>query len=150
MSSDVWYANGLRFQCVRCGNCCSGSPGHVRVTDSEISAIASHLGMNEADFRRQHTVEKTGQGTCLTERSNDDCVFYNRGHGCVVYERRPQQCRTWPFWESVLASPDIWRDMAEDCPGIDSGRWHDVTKITSCVSKDQSATGPPGGQGNRI
>ncbi|MFM1805538.1 MAG: hypothetical protein RL136_2417, partial [Planctomycetota bacterium] len=35
MSTDAqapWYAEGLRFECTQCGNCCSGGPGAVWFT----------------------------------------------------------------------------------------------------------------------
>ena len=46
-----WYADGLRFACTQCGNCCTGEPGFVWVNDAEIAAIAEvrgWLASNEA------------------------------------------------------------------------------------------------------
>ena len=28
-----WYADGLPFTCTQCGDCCTGDPGYVWVTD---------------------------------------------------------------------------------------------------------------------
>ena len=30
--SPEWYRDGLRFECTRCGACCTGAPGYVWVT----------------------------------------------------------------------------------------------------------------------
>ena len=39
MRGDPWYREGLRFECIRCGGCCTGFPGTVRVTNEEIEEI---------------------------------------------------------------------------------------------------------------
>ena len=54
----------------------------------------------------------------MRERANFDCVFYRPGEGCTVYAARPTQCRTYPFWGRILASPTTWEIEAETCPGI--------------------------------
>jgi Fe-S-cluster containining protein len=119
MSEEVWYRDGLRFSCTRCGNCCTGAPGFVWVNDEEIRAIA--------EFRGEPLEEVTGlcsrmahRGRTLRENADGDCVFYDRQQGCLIYQVRPRQCRTWPFWHSNVASPEAWQRTCEICPG--SGR----------------------------
>ena len=59
----------------------------------------------------------------LIEWANGDCVFFHgESRTCQVYDVRPRQCRTWPFWPSNLASPAAWEDTAERCPGCNRGR----------------------------
>lgn len=132
----TWYDDGLYFECQRCGNCCSGNPGHVWVNDEEIAAIARHLGMSEEDFRACHTVIMGELGTRLTERENNDCLFFNREYGCVIYELRPRQCVTWPFWRGNLATPERWQEMAQNCPGINRDKYHGLTEIRDCLNND--------------
>lgn len=130
---EPWYKEGLQFECVRCGNCCSGRPGHVWVTDEEIAAIAAYLGLPEGEFRRQYII-CVGQGAMsLAERFNHDCIFFNRVHGCVIYEVRPRQCRTWPFWKAVLLAPEVWDEMARSCPGMGRGRTYRLDEIEALV-----------------
>jgi Fe-S-cluster containining protein len=38
-----------------------------------------------------------------------------------VYEDRPAQCRTWPFWMSIVASRQSWEVAGRTCPGINTG-----------------------------
>ncbi|WP_296458322.1 hypothetical protein [Rubinisphaera sp.] len=38
-----WYKDGLKFECTQCGNCCTGGPGAVWVSEEEIQAIAEYL-----------------------------------------------------------------------------------------------------------
>jgi Fe-S-cluster containining protein len=117
--SDPWYKDGLRFTCTRCGHCCTGDPGFVWVDDADLEAIADHLGETLETVRGLYT-RWTARGRTLREKANGDCVFYDRQAGCTVYPARPPQCRTWPFWESNVASPEAWQKTCEECPG--SGR----------------------------
>ncbi|MEO1716003.1 MAG: YkgJ family cysteine cluster protein [Planctomycetota bacterium] len=120
--------NGLRFECTQCGGCCTGPSGYVKFTDDEAQAMAAKLGISIGEFMRSYTHE-TPMGRSLTERVTDfgyDCVFLDRdtlpGKAiCGLYDARPAQCRTWPFWKSNLSSEHAWRRAAMECPGIDRG-----------------------------
>lgn len=119
---------GLRFACTMCGRCCTGPEGFVLVNDAEVSALAARLGVADDQFVARFT-HMTGRGRSLTERPTEhgnDCVFLDRmsvpGKAvCGVYEDRPRQCRTWPFWRSTLMSPDAWDRASRTCPGINTG-----------------------------
>src|SRR5580765_468126 len=82
---DPWYRDGLRFECTQCGNCCTGAPGFVWVTDAEIATIADHLHMPEAEFRALHTRTIFEGKVSLREKPNHDCAFYEHGVGCTIY-----------------------------------------------------------------
>src|SRR5262245_13427228 len=103
--SEPWYRGGLRFECTRCGKCCTGEPGYVWVTDDELRAIADYLQQPFEEVRAVRT--RLGhRGLTLREKANGDCVFYDRDlPGCTIYPVRPPQCRTWPFWESCITTP---------------------------------------------
>ena len=59
--------------------------------------------MSEESFRRRYTEDVYRRGVTLVEKAdNHDCIFYDRQRGCTVYEDRPRQCRTWPFWRPLL------------------------------------------------
>jgi Fe-S-cluster containining protein len=154
-----WYAQGLRFACTQCGNCCTGAPGYVWISREEIARLAQHLSL---------TVERTidlycrgvGDRFSLKETFNPrhggyDCVFLHERAAvsdgtkvahttrvCSVYAARPAQCRAWPFWASNLASPEAWELAAKRCPGIGRGDRHGLKEIES--ARDQtSASTPP-------
>ena len=116
---EPWYADGLAFECTRCGKCCTGDPGFVWVNDEELTAIAAKLGEPVERVRGLYTKELFRRRS-LKEKANNDCVFWDPAAGCTVYEVRPRQCRTWPFWESNVATPADWERTREICPG--SGR----------------------------
>ena len=131
-----WYAEGLRFQCARCGNCCTGAPGAVRVDKGEIEALASHLEMAQEEFRAVYTRRLPTGDVSLKERGNRDCIFFDRERGCTVYPHRPRQCRTWPFWRAVVASPERWAEAATECHGMHQGPLIDAATIRRMSERD--------------
>jgi len=128
-ADDPWYRDGLAFECTRCGNCCTGEPGVVWVNDEELAALSAKLGEPLDEVTAVYTCIVHGQRT-LREKANGDCVFFDRKQGCTVYTVRPRQCRTWPFWESNLESPESWNAMARGCPGANQGDVIPLEEIT--------------------
>ena len=118
--SEPWFEDGLRFRCTRCGNCCTGTPGYVWVNDAELAAIADFRGKSVEEVTGLYT-RRAKRGRTLREKDNGDCVFYDRKRGCTIYPVRPRQCRTWPFWESNVATPEAWERTCEICPGSGKG-----------------------------
>jgi len=124
-----WYKHGLRFTCTQCGHCCTGEPGFVWVNDDDLAAIAEYLDEPLAEVRAMYT-KLAARGLSLREKSSGDCVFYDRQAGCTIYEVRPPQCRTWPFWESNVASPESWERTCAVCPGSGQGELIPEEEIT--------------------
>src|SRR5438128_986169 len=104
---EPWYHDGLRFTCTKCGHCCTGAPGFVWLDVDELHALAEFLQTPLAEVVALYT-RATHRGRSLREKVNGDCVFYDKALGCTIYEVRPAQCRTWPFWESNLETPKDW------------------------------------------
>ena len=128
--SEPWYKDGLRFTCTRCGHCCTGEPGFVWVGDDDLTAIADFLGERVERIEALYT-RKERRGRTLREKANGDCVFYDRQRGCTIYAVRPPQCRTWPFWESNVATPEAWQKTCDVCPGSGKGELIPADEITS-------------------
>lgn len=139
-----WFAHGdpatgergLRFSCTMCGNCCSGPEGYVLVSERECAALAARLGLEVAEFVDRYT-HVTAHGRSLNEKitpSGHDCVFLDRERVpgkavCGVYKDRPTQCRTWPFWPSVLRDRHTWERSKRICPGIGKGTLIPVSEV---------------------
>ena len=127
--SEPWYKDGLRFKCTACGDCCTGAPGYVWVNQAEIEALASRLGL-DVDVFESRFVRWIGIRRSLVEYANGDCVFFNnKSRKCNVYEDRPRQCRTWPFWKSNIKSQQAWEETCKVCPGSGKGRLYQLEKI---------------------
>src|SRR5207302_11063965 len=112
-----------------CGNCCTGPPGYVWVNDEELAAIAAHRG-EAVEMAEMLYTYRTAQGRSLREKANNDCIFYDCKEGCTIYPVRPRQCRTWPFWESNVSTPDAWRRTCDVCPGSGQGELISAEEIT--------------------
>lgn len=83
------------YECQRCTACCRW-PGQVRITGSEISRMAAHLRMPEADFIERYTrLRPDRQGLALMDKANGECIFLE-GNNCAVQPVKPQQCRDFP------------------------------------------------------
>ena len=101
----------------------------VWVSDEEIAQIATLRKMSVEEVRRLHT-RVVEDRVSLTERENGDCTFFDsETRRCTVYEARPAQCRTWPFWNSNLESPQAWKTMQRSCPGAGRGQFVPLEEI---------------------
>jgi len=131
-SDEPWFREGLAFTCTRCGACCTGAPGYVWVSVEEIEAIARFRKLPVEEFSR-HFVRRVGEHYSLIERPGGDCIFWDREQGCTVYEARPVQCRTWPFWPENVETPEAWKHITEVCPGSGKGRHFAATEIIESI-----------------
>ncbi len=100
------------------GRCCTGESGNIFVTQQEIEKLAMLLKMDEALFRVTYLIKK-GYKFSLKEKVvglSNDCIFYDRKiGGCGVYDARPLQCRTFPFWDYFKNN---LQELKNECPGV--------------------------------
>jgi uncharacterized protein len=119
MENDVeekWYKDGLRFSCTQCGKCCTGRPGVTWISLDEMQKLAEYLKISMDDLIKKYLRKVDGKWA-LKERLDHSCVFlYDKK--CRVYEVRPRQCQTFPFWKQALESKDTWDQLKNVCEGI--------------------------------
>ena len=100
------------------GNCCIGESGYIWVTPAEIKAIATFLNLSDELFKKDH-LRKVRYRYSLKERKvgeSYECEFFDKElKGCTVYDVRPSQCRTFPFWDYFKKHID---EVEKECPGI--------------------------------
>lgn len=144
--SQPWYANGLKFECTQCGRCCGGAPGYVWVSDAEIAAMAAHFGLAVEDFIARHVRDVEENRRSLLEQANGDCEFLREDADgkkrCSIYQVRPEQCRTWPFWQSNMKTPRDWERAGRTCPGIDKGQTYSLPVIQAALLRNREAQLP--------
>ncbi len=122
---------GLRFTCTRCSACCRFDSGFVWVSDADLSGMATGLDLSRAAVLSRYcrVVNIAGfRQISLAEQANMDCVFWIDG-ACSVYEHRPLQCRSFPFWAPYLGSREDWDGLALRCPGVNVGELHSAETI---------------------
>lgn len=123
-----WYRDGIRFECQGTGRCCTarGDYGHVYLSADEAGAAAALLEMSLTDFEDAFCRFDDGERELRFQRGA--CVFLD-GHQCSIYEARPVQCRTWPFWPENLKKKAWDRDVAPFCAGVGKGRLYSIAEI---------------------
>ncbi|TVR92858.1 MAG: YkgJ family cysteine cluster protein [Spirochaetaceae bacterium] len=130
-SGEYLHSNGLRFECNRCSHCCRHDPGLVFLAEEDIVRIPQYLRIGRAEFLARYCRNVdigTVRRITIDERPNYDCVFWSE-NGCEIYEVRPLQCRSYPFWASVVESVESWQAESEHCPGINTGTLHSSDEI---------------------
>lgn len=135
--NEPFYKDGLNFSCTRCNNCCRHEPGYVFLSQKDLNRLADGLSLSADDFIHRYcrTVDMFGfKRLSLTEKPNYDCVFWADG-GCTVYNLRPLQCRSYPFWSSHLVSRHAWNSVEESCPGVNYGQLHSRAEIDQWLQK---------------
>ena len=98
--------------------------------------MAKKLDITVDDFYKRYT-RKIGVKWSLIENVIDgkfDCTFLDRTTekpSCKLYEARPSQCRSWPFWLENLQSEASWlrAKRRTPCPGMDSGKLIPASEI---------------------
>jgi Fe-S-cluster containining protein len=109
-----------RFQCKRCGNCCTDKNTLVNVTYHDLIRIIEGLDLNIDETLEilgfyifdkppsKDELEKMVVPPIETERGpaftgikkdmNGKCYFYDeKNKKCLIYKLRPMFCRTFPF-----------------------------------------------------
>lgn len=133
---DWFEPEGLRFECTMCGACCSGGEGFVLFSREEGEAIARRLGVTVGEFTERYT-HRTPAGQSLREIQTPhglDCIFLDRASVpgkavCSLYEDRPAQCRTFPFWPEHIRSPRSWQKLSRACEGVGRGGFVPVEAV---------------------
>ena len=99
--------------------CCRGPKGYIWLTKARAKSIAESLNMSFDRFSAQYLRIVNG---ALSLREvyiapyEYACVALNQQtNQCTIYEHRPDQCRTFPFWDENQRQPEI---PARYCPGI--------------------------------
>lgn len=106
--------------CETCkGNCCIGESGYIWVNPIEMKRIADHLKI-DTETLKSRFLNKIGYKFSIKEVQYDTnayaCLFFDLDKkACRIYDARPTQCRTFPFWDYYKTHI---KEVKEECPGI--------------------------------
>ncbi|MFG0293465.1 MAG: YkgJ family cysteine cluster protein [Phycisphaerales bacterium JB050] len=151
-TGQEWFdEEPVRFECTLCGACCTGPSGFVLFSRAEGERIAQRLGITYEDFYERYTHD-TPAGRSFRETPfvepdgtvKHDCVFLDRETEpgklvCSLYEDRPTQCRTFPFWPEHMGSRRTWRMLGKSCEGIGRGAFVPASEIRIQRAKQESS-----------
>lgn len=82
--------------------------------------MAACLHISLDIFKRKYIRSRDNRYALVEKKSLEggyDCVFLENKK-CAVYQARPVQCRTYPWWKENLNSEQSWKLAAESCEGI--------------------------------
>jgi len=137
---EAWYAQngGLRFKCLPgCSSCC-GSGGFVALSAQEFAAVCEFLDKAPAELLGEK-IEQCNGHFVMKMTAGGRCPFVTE-HGCEIYDARPVQCWTFPFWNTYLGSPDAWSEAFKRCPGVGIGPVHPVGEIRAAADAMERST----------
>lgn len=131
-----WWSEGLRFQCQGSGKCCTshGEYGFVFMTKEDRQNMAAFLGLSLGPFTRKYCDKTNGFYHLKEDPKNTDCMFL-KDKRCTVYEARPIQCRTWPFWPDVMNAKTWKKEVVSFCPGVGKGPLVPAGKIQKILQE---------------
>ena len=109
--------------CESCGGkCCVGESGYIFVTLEEARQISAFLKISFEDFALKY-LKKVKYSFSLIEKPHPSgmaCVFFDDDSGkCAIYDVRPKQCVSFPFWEGFKnKSKAELQELISLCPGV--------------------------------
>jgi Fe-S-cluster containining protein len=138
--STEWWHDGVRFECQGSGKCCvsRGQYGFVYVNLAERKKLAELKNLSLSDFTKTFC-SKTG-GWFHFKNPGSDCQFL-QDNRCSVYEARPTQCRTWPFWPQNMKAKAWKVEVASYCPGVGKGPIRSRAEIEAELKASEAADG---------
>lgn len=141
----------MKFQCQEScgGKCCKvwqdGKASFVFLTKNDRIRLAAFLKKPITDFAIEYdfewtrfSKEPTKQWVLLPQPGESvPCQFLKDGK-CSVYEARPTQCRTFPFWPEFMTDK-AWHKLGEHCPGIDKGPHIEKARVQLQLIEQENA-----------
>jgi len=121
---ELMTKEGFKFKfnpkaCEECGGkCCIGESGYIWVNPLEMQKIANFLKLSVDDFKNIF-LKKVEYKYSLKEKPFEGgyaCIFFDeKNRNCSIYDVRPHQCRTFPFWDYFKTNIS---EVKKECPGI--------------------------------
>lgn len=135
---EKFWDKGIRFECQGTGRCCLSRGGHgfVYFTLPDRKRIAKHLGISREQFEEQYC-QVDDEGNWSLQDPDKNCMFLE-GKQCSVYEARPTQCRTWPFWPENMDAKTWDEDVVSYCPGVGKGKLYSQSEIKKLMDLTDS------------
>ena len=109
-------SDDIVFKCQKCGKCCRDKKGYVYPVTDDIRKMAKGMNMDELEFRKKYLIEDTALITHLKSNEDGSCVLL-KDNKCSIYEFRPQQCATYPFWPQNFTYRANFERVLEECSG---------------------------------
>lgn len=118
--TEVGYNFGFRDGfCEECGGrCCVGDSGYIWMSEDELLLAAAFLGISPRQFAKTYLFRVDDRLSLREKRFEDGyaCIFFDENaKNCSIYEVRPKQCKTFPFWEYFKTHE---KEAIKECPAL--------------------------------
>jgi len=125
LSESIATKEGYEFgfdskECNSCnGFCCRGESGYIWINYQEIETLAQHLNMSMDELSFNYLKRVKHRYSIIEKKLGLDdyaCIFFDETlNRCGIYEARPNQCKTFPFWEQFKCNKT---EAKQECPGV--------------------------------
>lgn len=125
------------------GKCCTGASGFIFITKDDVLNISKKLEMEPEKFMKKYArwVPNLKKWSLIEKSLGEDfhCFFLSNGKTCDIYDVRPTQCKTYPYWPGVMKSEESWRDESIGCEGmrVPEAPLNSVEKILSTLKEQE-------------
>lgn len=99
------------------GYCCRGD-GYVFLNQNDIEGISLYLNLEKEQFLQTYTRVFYDKIVLANIKVGGEyqCCFLDKDGLCEIYTKRPLQCKTFPFWDSMKELS--FEELNELCPAI--------------------------------
>lgn len=140
----------MKFACQQScgGKCCTmGWDGEnssfIFLTESDLQEIEKFTGLDRQTFAQESHFSFTrflaGRTKQWHLKTGELACRFLRGGKCSIYEARPTQCRTYPFWPENTEDPIRMKGLGEFCPGLEVADEDDSIEIDQSLLEEQIA-----------
>ena len=115
-----WWMDGVPFACqADCGRCCDDPGGIVYLRQEDAQKLANHHNLSVKDWlERDCRQTLDGRYILNSDQYTDVCIYLDENKKCTVYQSRPAQCKSYPFWAENVRSDRSWKRTVKECPGL--------------------------------
>lgn len=135
----------FRFQCIRCGNCCTHLPQGVPLFYKDAYEIGLNFNMSLRDFVAKYceleTHEITNNGERLhipglyLKKIGQTCIFY-KDNACSINSVKPYNCQHAPFISLLFQSDTAIKFLKDNCKGFGQGTYYSKNKIKVILDRE--------------
>lgn len=106
-------------KCLICGGkCCIGESGYIWISEDEIIKLADFLKISTKKLKDDFLYKEKYKFSIKEIPYNNGyaCIFFDQvKKNCSIYEVRPNQCRTFPFWDYFKTN---FKELKKECIGV--------------------------------
>ncbi len=139
-----WWMSGVPFACQpNCGKCCDEPGGIVYLRPEDAETLAAHHEMEVENWLARDCHQTLdGRWILNSDPYTEICIYLDEEKKCTVYQSRPSQCKSFPFWAENVRSQRSWEKTVNNCPGLESEEAFiiDGNTIRKKIIDDRDAT----------